>query len=76
MCAVVTDTTSDCLLHTRIRADYREMPGMRLTVMQAARLFNVDPVCCARVLDTLVADGELWTNGREFIARNAGRQTI
>jgi len=61
-------------LEARIRAEYYEMPGMRLTVAQAARLFNLEPARCARALDTLVADGALWTNGREFLAVNVGRQ--
>ncbi len=70
----MTETT-DRALHARIRAEYDEMPGMRLTVPQAARLFNLDPSRCARVLTTLVAHGALWTNGREFIGQNAGRHT-
>jgi DNA-binding IclR family transcriptional regulator len=50
------------------------MPGMRLTLAQAARLFNLDLVDCARMLETLVSDGVLRTNGREFSASNVGRQ--
>lgn len=69
----MTETT-DRTLHARIRAEYHEMPGMRLTVRQAARLFNLEPARCERVLHTLVADGALWTNGREFLAPNVGRQ--
>jgi hypothetical protein len=59
---------------TRIRAEYNEMPGMRLTLAQAARLFNLELVPCGRVLDALVMDGALWTNGREFLGSNAGRR--
>ena len=44
----------DYELHARIRAEYEEMPGLRLTVGQAARLFATDSVRCARVLDSLV----------------------
>ena len=65
---------TDRALHVRIRAEYLEMPGMRLTVPQAARLFNLDLTHCARVLDALVMDGALWTNGREFLGSNAGRR--
>jgi hypothetical protein len=50
------------------------MPGMRLTAPQAARLFNLEPASCACILDTLVRDGVLWTNGREFLGSNAGRR--
>lgn len=59
-------TEDDRVVHARIRAEYREMPGLCLTLSQAARLFDLDLVQCARVLDTLVKEGALWTNGREF----------
>jgi hypothetical protein len=64
----------DTALHARIRGEYHEMPGLRLTVAQAARLFNLEMAQCARVLDTLVTSGALWTNGREFLGSNAGRR--
>ena len=50
------------------------MPGLRLTIPQAARLFNLDHDHCVRVLDTLVTEGELWSNGREYFGQNAGRR--
>ena len=59
---------------TRIRSEYHEMPGMRLTLPQAARLFDLDMTHCAKALATLVADGALWTNGREFFCNDAGRR--
>jgi hypothetical protein len=65
---------TDYPLQARIRAEYREMPGMRLTLVQAARLFNLAPAHCRRVLEALVADGTLWTNGREFLGAGAGRR--
>lgn len=65
---------TDRTLHMRIRAEYLEMPGMRLTVVQAARLFNLEVTHCAQVLETLVTDGALWTNGREFLGNNVGRR--
>lgn len=71
---MTTETMTDMALHARIRAEYHEMPGMRLTLAQAARLFNLEPARCARVLHTLVSDGALWTNGREFASSNAGRR--
>jgi hypothetical protein len=50
----------DCnLLEQRIRGEYREMPGLRLTFRQAQRLWGLEPHDCARVLDSLVADGFL-----------------
>lgn len=43
----------------RILAEYREMPGLRLTLRQAARLWPLDTVDCQAILDTLVAAGSL-----------------
>ena len=51
-----------------------EMPGLRLTVAQAARLFNLEPKQCGQVLDTLVTDGALCTNGREYFWSGQGRR--
>lgn len=65
---------TDRALHMRIRAEYLEMPGMRLTVRQAARLFNLEGAHCAQVLEALVTDGSLRTNGREFLGSNVGRR--
>ena len=39
----------------RVRGEYREMPGMRLTVDQAMRLWMLDRRTCSGVLDSLVA---------------------
>src|SRR5712671_1286119 len=39
---------------TRLRAEYREMPGLRLTLAQAQRFCGVEPSLCRIVLDALV----------------------
>ena len=39
----------------RIYAEYLEMPGLRVTSRQAARLFGASEPHCAKVLDELVA---------------------
>jgi hypothetical protein len=41
-------------LMTRIRGEYLEMPGLRLTLDQAMRLFGVERTLCKPVLDALV----------------------
>jgi hypothetical protein len=38
----------------RIRADYLEMPGMRLTPQQVQRLSGLDHTLCRLILDDLV----------------------
>jgi len=48
-------TTPDLLL-ARIRGEYSEMPGLRLTFEQACRLWQVDAATCRSVLEHLVAE--------------------
>ena len=38
----------------RLRAEFLEMPGLRLTVVQVQRLCGVDQAVCQGVLDALV----------------------
>ena len=42
-----------------IRGTYREMPGLRLDIAEAARLFGLRATTCRVVLDALVQDGSL-----------------
>src|SRR5687767_10786992 len=41
-------------LARRIESEYREMPGLNLTIAQAERLWGVDHATCVRVLTLLV----------------------
>lgn len=52
-------------LVNRVKVEYQEMPGMRLTVSQAQRLFGINESVCRQVLEVLsnmghlrVADGQ------------------
>jgi hypothetical protein len=45
----------DSSLLTRIRGEYGEMPGLRLTFAQACRLWHVDADTCQTVLEDLLA---------------------
>ena len=47
----------------RIRGEYREMPGLRLTFTQACRLWQVDAPTCATVLEQLTREGFLYKTG-------------
>lgn len=60
----------------RVRAEFHEMPGLVLTLPQAARLFSIERSRCARLLDVLVDAGELATNGTAFVSARSGRQAI
>ena len=63
-------------LYRRIHAEFEEMPGLRLTVAQAARLFDLDASRCEQVLETLVHDGDLARDGSCFKRRSDGRSEI
>ena len=43
----------------RVRGEYLEMPGLRLTSEQARRLWRLDESACDAVLDALVESGFL-----------------
>ena len=45
----------ELLLLRRIRGEFGEMPGMRLTTEQAMRLWSLDRVTCEGALGELVA---------------------
>jgi len=46
----------------RVRAEFREMPGLRLTPAQARRLWGLEVDICHKVIDSLVASDFLrWT---------------
>jgi hypothetical protein len=47
------------VLLARIEAEYREMPGMRLTESQAQKLWNLDESTCRDVFKALVDSGFL-----------------
>ena len=47
------------LLVSRIRSEYAEMPGLRVTLAQACRLWQLDVAMCEMLLDYLVQEGFL-----------------
>jgi hypothetical protein len=48
----------------RVRAEFEEMPGLALTVPQAAKLFGIDADICLRVFEQLI--------GASFLRRTRG----
>jgi hypothetical protein len=55
---------------TRIRAEYLEMPGLALTLVQAARLWGTDCAVVEPLLRSLVDSGFLWrTDGGQYVRR-------
>jgi hypothetical protein len=60
------------LLH-RVHSEFLEMPGLILSIEQAARLFSLPSSVCARVFVELVDDDLLRvaTDGRYALARRS-----
>jgi hypothetical protein len=52
-------TSTDDMLH-RVRGEFFEMPGLRLTDSQAQRLWGLDPSTCSALLTALVDAGYLF----------------
>ena len=53
---MTAEAETTALMMWRIRGEFLEMPGLRLTSEQAARLWHVDVATCTLVLSRLVAD--------------------
>jgi hypothetical protein len=50
------------VLVQRVRSEFNEMPGLRLTPAQAARLLGLQPPTCLSVINALVGAAFLrWT---------------
>src|SRR5206468_2970452 len=60
-----TDMTD---LLRRVRAEYREMPGLRLTPRQAQRLWDLDSTTCERILKIL--------ESTRFLRRTSGQSYV
>jgi len=69
------DTSPLESLVARVRGEYFEMPGLRLTLAQAGRLWQVDVSTCEMLLDQLVREGFLCkTNNGFYIAAATTRR--
>jgi hypothetical protein len=66
----ITAFEEDRDLVMRVLAEFREMPGLKLSLPQAARLFGVEAARCERTLGRLVQSGMLATDGRVFVRPN------
>jgi hypothetical protein len=53
----------------RVQADYREMPGLSVTLKQGCRLWSLSPASCVSVLDQLIAKGTLKRRGEQYSLR-------
>jgi hypothetical protein len=60
----------------RLRAEFLEMPGLRLSVAQTQRLCGVDPTLCRDVLDALVDVKFLRVNSDGTYARRGDGEAV
>jgi hypothetical protein len=56
-------------LSARIRAEYLEMPGLRMKADQIQTLCDIEHTICALVLDSLVTSGFLYVTTDGYYAR-------
>jgi hypothetical protein len=56
-----------------VRAEYDEMPNLRLTPSEAQRRFGLEPAACSAVLDALLLEDFLWRTRDGLFARSARR---
>ena len=70
------DIPSPCTLTEqmlrRIRSEYVEMPGLRLTRQQAQRLWGLDENTCSTALELLVEAKFLWRTDDMYLRVTAG----
>ena len=60
----------------RVRGEFLEMPGMRLTEAQAGRLWNLDPASCRALLTALVDSRFLFKTGDGAFMRLEGARPV
>ena len=66
------NAASRAALVQRIYREFREMPGLCLTLQQAVRLFSVREDICLRVFGTLAAEGLVGRNAEGRYVRMHG----
>ena len=65
---MASDELSDARQIARVLGEYREMPGLALTVEQAQRLWGFDAVTFRRIADVLVEHRVLrWSREHRLV---------
>ena len=76
-CVDVACVSAPAALVARIRGEFREMPGLRLTFSQACRLWQMDERTCEAVLNELLREQFLFKTRRgAYIALACGREPL
>ncbi len=60
------------LVARRVREEFREMPGLRLTPAQATRLWGLEHEMCCAVIESLVAAAFLRRTDSGSVTRAGG----
>ena len=50
----------------RVEADYREMPGLSVTLPQGCRLWSLPQDLCKSILDQMIGRGQLKRRGDQY----------
>jgi len=56
-----------------VRAEYDDMPNLRLTPSEAQRRFGLEPAACSAVLDALLVEDFLWRTRDGLFVRSGRR---
>ena len=73
---IVDESDFDWELSERVRGEYREMPGLQLTLAQASRLWNTDLIVSRHVLDALVDTAFLRRSGAHYVRADADQYFV
>ncbi len=71
--ATTDATPPDARLLSLVCGEFREMPGLQLTLAQACRLWNLDLATAAAALESLVNGGFLRRSGASYLRGGSGR---
>jgi hypothetical protein len=73
--AMTPGSTAPPSIVQQVRAEYLEMPGLRLTARQAARMWGLDVAETERVLGQLVEGGLLTRDAAGCYGRRSPRSS-
>ena len=73
---MTTNATPLAELLQRVREQYQEMPGLKLTNPQAMRLFGVAPSVCAGMLRALVMENFLSRTGNGLFELSTTQEIV
>ena len=72
----MTQNTDQARDLARITAEYREMPGMKLTAAQASRFWHLGVEETRVLLESLVDAGVLWRTADRYYVLVAGSSLV